>query len=92
MSFAFSSLSSGQVLGLDMHHQKSFWIGLHFRSISQAHVVLFDLCVHVCSNQSYFFYFSFFFFTMDIEGERLKESQKLWTIRKEAVVKHSHSF
>ena len=44
MSFAFSSLSSGQVLGLDMHHltiQQSFWIGVHFRSISQAHAVLF---------------------------------------------------
>ena len=82
MSFAFSILSSGQVLGLDMHHQKSFCIGLHFRSISQAHVVLFDLCVHVCSNQSYFFNFFSFFFTIDSEeGERLKESQKLWTIR-----------
>ena len=34
--------------------QQSFWIGLHFRSISLAHVVLFlPLCVY----QSYYYYF-----------------------------------
>ena len=55
MAFGFSNLSHGQVLGLDMHRQQSFWIGLHFRSISQAHVVLFlPLCMYVELSVLYF--------------------------------------